>query len=88
MDTINNQVISIIRTFVPVLVGQIMTWTATNGILDTEGSISSLLITVLTLFFTTAYYAIVRLCEVYLSPKFGWLIGYAKRPVYTEAKVK
>lgn len=88
MDTLNNQVISIIRTFVPVLVGQIMTWSATQGILDNDGSISALLITTLTLFFTTAYYTIVRLCEVYLSPKFGWLIGYAKRPVYTETEVK
>jgi hypothetical protein len=87
MDTLNNQVISIIRTFVPVLVGQIMTWFAAKGILDSEGSISSLLITGLTLLFTTSYYAIVRFCEVYLSPRFGWLIGYAKRPVYTETKV-
>ena len=82
METFNNQVISIIRTFVPVLVGQIITWLATQGVLDTTGEISSLLITTFTLLFTTIYYAIVRLLEEKVSSKYGWLLGVAKTPTY------
>ncbi len=82
MDTLNNQVISIIRTFVPVLVGQIMAWAAAQGILDATGEISSLLITAFTLLFTTVYYALARYLETFVSAKFGWLLGYAKKPEY------
>ena len=81
-ETINAQIISIIRTFVPVLVGQIITWLATKGILDATGEISALLITAFTLVFTTAYYAIARYLETFVSTKFGWLLGYAKAPEY------
>ena len=81
-ETINAQIISIIRTFVPVLVGQIITWLAAQGILDATGEISGLLISMLTLVFTTAYYAIVRLLETKVSSKFGWLLGVAKTPTY------
>lgn len=87
-ETINAQIISIIRTFVPVLVGQIITWLATQGILDSTGEISGLLITVFTLVFTTAYYALARYLETFVSAKFGWLLGYAKRPVYTKTGVE
>lgn len=48
-ETINAQIISLIRTFVPVLVGQIITWLATQGILDATGEIGALLITAFTL---------------------------------------
>ena len=82
MDTLNNQVISIIRTFVPVLVGQIITWLAAQGILDATGEISALLISLLTLVFTTAYYALARYLETFVSVKFGWLLGYAEKPTY------
>lgn len=84
METFNAQIVSIIRTFVPVLVGQILTWLATYQILDTDGQISSALITIFTLVFTTGYYAIARLLETFVSKKFGWLLGYAKPPVYKE----
>lgn len=81
-ETINAQFISLIRTFVPVLVGQIITWLAAQGILDATGEISGLLITVFTLVFTTAYYALARYLETFVSAKFGWLLGYAKAPEY------
>ncbi len=82
METFHAQVVSIIRTFVPVLVGQILTWLASYQILDTDGQISAALITILTLIFTTGYYAIARLLETFVSKKFGWLLGYAKAPEY------
>lgn len=81
-ETINAQFISLIRTFVPLLVGQIITWLAAQGILDATGEISALLITELTLVFTTAYYALARYLETFVSAKFGWLLGYAKAPEY------
>ena len=77
-------IISLIRTFVPVLVGQIMTWLATIGVLDATGEISAQLITTFTLLFTTLYYALVRVLETKLSPKWGWLLGAAKAPEYKE----
>lgn len=77
-------IISLIRTFVPVLVGQIMTWLAAIGILDTTGEISAQLIASFTLLFTTLYYALVRVLETKLSPKWGWLLGAAKAPEYKE----
>lgn len=76
--------ISIIRTFVPLLVGQIMTWLAAIGILDTTGEISAQLIAGLTLTFSTLYYALVRVLETKLSEKWGWLLGAAKAPEYKE----
>ena len=82
MSNLNEQVISIIRTFVPVLAGQIMTWAATIGILDANGEVSAALITLLTLVLTTVYYAVVRVLETYVSSKFGWLLGAAKAPSY------
>lgn len=86
MDTLNNQVISVIRTFVPVLVGQIITWLAVQGIIDTTGQISGLLISLLTVSFTTVYYIIARYLEMKFSAQFGWLLGYAKQPSYTKGK--
>lgn len=86
MSNLNEQIISIIRTFVPVLVGQIMTWAATIGILDANGEVSAALITLLTLGLTTLYYAVVRLLETKVSSKFGWLLGYAQAPTYKETK--
>lgn len=82
MTEFNTQITSIIRTLVPVLVGQILTWLAAAGIIDQTGELSALLIAVLTTVFTTLYYAIVRLLEAKVSSKFGWLLGVAKTPTY------
>lgn len=86
MDKFNEQAISIIRTFVPVLAGQVITWAAAQGILDSTGEISAALITLMTLFFTTAYYALARYLEVFVSTKFGWLLGAPKAPSYKGVK--
>ncbi|PRB78226.1 hypothetical protein CQ012_02225 [Arthrobacter sp. MYb214] len=70
---------STVRTIVPIIVGCVLGWFAGANIpLDTEfeGTLTALL----TLLFTTAYYVAVRLFETYISPKLGWLLGYAKSP--------
>jgi len=74
--------ISAIRTFVPLIVGQVMTWLAALGILDTTGEISAALISSLTAITTLGYYVVVRILEVKFSAKFGWLLGFAKTPEY------
>lgn len=70
---------STVRTIVPIIVGSVSGWFAAANIpLDAEfaGALTALL----TLLFTTAYYVAVRLFETYISPKLGWLLGYAKSP--------
>lgn len=70
---------SIVRTIVPVVVGFFLQLAVTwNLPLDPEfeGTLTALL----TLLLTTAYYVAVRLFETYISPKLGWLLGYAKAP--------
>ena len=70
---------STVRTIVPIIVGSVLGWFASVNIpLDPEfeGTLTALL----TLLFTTAYYVAVRLFETYISPKIGWLLGYAKSP--------
>lgn len=70
---------SIVRTVVPIVVGAVLGFFASTSIpLDPE--FEGLLTTVLTLLLTTAYYVAVRLFETYVSPKIGWLLGWAKSP--------
>ncbi len=78
----NELVISQIRTLVPVAVGAVVTWLATKGMTLDDNTVQGL-IAFLTGVSTAVYYLVVRLAEKYLSPKFGWLLGYAKMPVYT-----
>ena len=81
-QTINTYVISFIRTLTPTIVGQFISWLALAGILDNGGEISAQLIVALNALFTAVYYAGVRLLEEFVSKKFGWLLGYAKKPEY------
>lgn len=70
---------STVRTIVPIIVGSVLGWFAGANIpLDPEfeGKLTALL----TILFTSAYYMAVRLFETYISPKLGWLLGYAKSP--------
>jgi len=86
MNEFNNQMVSLIRTVVPVIVGQLITWLAAAGIIDQTGQISAALLSLLTVILTAAYYAIVRVLEAKVSDKFGWLLGVPKAPTYPEAK--
>lgn len=69
---------SIVRTFVPVLVGLILTGLANVGMDIPEGLITEVVLAVV----ITLYYAVVRLLETHVSPAWGWLLGVAKVPKY------
>ena len=72
---------SLVRTFVPIVVGAVLAFFVTRGItLDPDFEVA--LTTTITAGLSFAWYALVRVFEVYVSPKFGWLLGLAKAPVY------
>lgn len=72
---------SLVRTFTPIIAGAIIGWFVTVGI-DLDPEFAPTLIIVITGAFQGVYYLVVRLFEKYVSPKFGWLLGLAKPPVY------
>lgn len=78
----NELVISQIRTWVPLFVGALASWLATRGINLDDTAVQGL-VAFLTALLGSLYYLVVRLFEKYVSPKFGWLLGYAKMPIYT-----
>jgi cation transporter-like permease len=76
---------SIVRTFTPLIVGNVIGWFVTADIpLDPE--FETALTLVIGGAFSALYYVAVRVFEVYVSPKFGWLLGLAKKPVYVASK--
>lgn len=78
---------SIVRTFVPIVVGAVVGWLVARGItLDPE--FEATLTAALSGGFAIIWYALVRLFETYVSPKFGWLLGLAKAPEYTGKHAK
>ncbi|MFD3456840.1 hypothetical protein ACFWVC_32275 [Streptomyces sp. NPDC058691] len=73
-----NLFLSLIRTGVPALVGWLVALAARRGLdLDAEA-----LAGVLSPLAAFCYYAVFRLAEQHVSPKFGWLLGYARPPKY------
>lgn len=83
-----DKLISLIRTFVPILVGTLSAWLVSKGIqlpAEAYGGLESFLIEVLSVLTATAYYAIVRWLES-KWPKLGWLLGYAAAPEYKAGK--
>lgn len=70
---------SFVRTLVPIIVGAVLGLFASANI-QVDPEFEKLLTAALTLVFTTLYYVAVRLFETYISPKLGWLLGYAKSP--------
>lgn len=81
LELLKNYLISAIRTFVPFLVGLITSWLATQGVTLDDNTLGILTL-VLQGVFGMLYYLLVRWLE-YLNYRFGWLLGYAKMPVYT-----
>jgi hypothetical protein len=69
---------SVLRTFVPLLVG----YFATFPILKTIGLDDDHVTTLATAVVTALYYLLVRVVETYVEPNAGWLLGWAGRPVY------
>jgi len=74
-------IISQVRTWIPIAVGYLLSYLATKGIVIDQ-QIQAALITLIGGLATGLYYFIARLLEVHVSPKFGWLLGYAKKPEY------
>lgn len=72
---------SIIRTVTPIIVGAVIGFAVANGI-ELDAQFELALIGVITAAAQGVYYIAVRLFETYVSPKFGWLLGLAKQPVY------
>ncbi|MGW1157789.1 hypothetical protein ACWD48_06085 [Streptomyces sp. NPDC002519] len=73
-----NLYVSLIRTGVPALVGWLVAVAAAHGLhLDAQA-----LSGVLTPLAAFCYYAVFRLAEQHVSPRFGWLLGYARPPQY------
>lgn len=74
---------SVVRSVVPYLVGGALSWVTSLG-LEIDPQFEGSLTAALTLFFGTVYYIVVRALEVYVAPKFGWLLGLAKTPIYVK----
>ena len=73
-----NLYVSLLRTGVPALVGWLVSVAAAKGLDLDAGAVSGVLTPVVIF----AYYVLFRLAERYVSPRFGWLLGYAKPPEY------
>lgn len=69
---------SVLRTFVPLIVGYFAAWPVAGLLGLREDQITALVTVVV----TALYYALVRVLETYVEPNFGWLLGWAGRPVY------
>ena len=78
----HDAVIALIRTFVPTLVGLIVAFLVAQGVtLDPE--LESALTAGLLALAVAGYYALVTLLERKVHPAFGWLLGVAKAPGYS-----
>jgi hypothetical protein len=71
-----------VRTIVPFIVGWLITFALKHGF-DVTGYQA-----ILTVAVGGAYYAIVRLLERYVTPRFGWLLGLAQQPVYAKVSTR
>ena len=76
---LNDLAKSVARTLIPYLVGLLITLALRAGI-DLHGYAPEL-----TFAIGSAYYFLVRVAEVHLSPVFGWLLGAASPPKYAPA---
>lgn len=78
---------SLVRTYVPWIVGVVLGWLVSLGIpLDPE--VEPQLTVAIMGIVTFIWYALVRVFEVYVSPKFGWLLGLGTAPEYTKKRGK
>ena len=75
--SMNDLLKSMIRTFVPVVVGLILSALAQIGVKVDPGTIAGAVDAI----FIGGYYAIVRFLES-KSPKLGWLLGLPSEPHY------
>lgn len=69
---------SYVRTFLPYLVGYLVSVLARHGLDINDDNAAALI----TLVVGSAYYAVVRFLEVFAGPKWGYVLGVAKSPGY------
>jgi len=73
---------SVVRTVVPYIVAGVLWAAAKIGLnLPYDGTTVALLPVI-----TAAYFTAVRLLEVHVDPRFGWLLGKPGSPTYEAAK--
>ena len=77
--TNTNYIKSVVRTFVPVVVGLILSGLTQLGIDIDEGALT----TVVDALFVGGYYALVRVVEVKV-PALGWFLGLPSAPDYPQ----
>jgi len=75
---------SLIRTFVPYVVGAVVAWLANKGVHVPDAEVASAT-AFLTFVVGTGYYLVVRMLEE-KYPKLGVLLGIPIKPVYKEEK--
>jgi hypothetical protein len=81
--TIRDAVASVLRTYVPIGVGLVLTLLARKLDIVIDDSLSTSLTTGLAALVAAVYYAGVRLLEARF-PKLGWLLGFAVPPQYSK----
>ncbi|MFJ4684699.1 hypothetical protein [Streptomyces sp. NPDC088789] len=74
---------SLLRTGVPAAAGWLVALGLQYGLYLDESAVTG----VLTPAAIVAYYGVFRLAEEHLSPRFGWLLGYARPPEYEKQKL-
>jgi len=70
--------LSVVRTFVPAIVGAVITVLTKIGADVSSQSLELLIGSIV----TTAYYTMVRVLETKVTPRFGWLLGAPRTPTY------
>lgn len=81
MELLKNYLISIVRTAVPFIVGNILSWLATRNI-TLDMHMQFFLTQTVAAALGLLYYAVIRALE-FVNHRWGWLLGYAKMPTYT-----
>lgn len=71
--------LSIVRTYVPLIVGGVLGFFASQGI-TVDPEFEEAFTGVLMLVGSGLYYLVARLFETYVSPKLGWLLGSTQSP--------
>lgn len=79
----SDQIVSLIRTWVPVAIGSVLTWLVGLGVVIPEDAEAGLAVG-LTGVTIAVYYAVVRFLEK-RWPWFGYLLGRKTPPTYDES---
>lgn len=78
--TLYDTLASLWRTVVPMIVGTVVAWLAHAGLHIDSATATAWL----GMAFSAAYYALFRVLEAHVSPRWGWLLGLARPPKYPD----